>query len=57
MKPILALFQAAMSLVCFFSSIDVAVDCFQVIVILLPALHHLNKVLELIPGVRHQILT
>lgn len=56
-KPVLALFQAATFLVHFLSSIATAADCFQVIVILLPALHHMNKVAEMVPGVRHKILT
>lgn len=52
MKPVFTLSQAATFLVCLVSSIDVVVDSLQVIVIHLPVLHHLNKVIEIIPRVR-----
>lgn len=52
MKPIFILSQAATFLVCLASSIDVVVDSLQVTVIHLPVLHHLNKVIEIIPGVQ-----
>lgn len=52
MKPVLSLSQAATFLVCLVSSTDVVADSLQVTVIHLPVLHHLNKVIEIIPGVR-----
>lgn len=52
MKPIFTLSQAATFLVCLVSSTDVVADSLQVTVIHLPMLHHLNKVIEMIPGVR-----
>lgn len=52
MKPFFILSQAATFLVCLASSIDVVVDSLQVTVIHLPVLHHLNKVIEIIPGVQ-----
>lgn len=52
MKPVFTPSQAATFLVCLVSSTDVVVDSLQVIVIHLPVLHHLNKVIEIIPRVR-----
>lgn len=52
MKPIFTLSQAATFVVCLVSSTDIAADSLQVTVIHLPVLHHLNKVTEIIPGVR-----
>lgn len=48
MKPILTLLQVGLYVVYFLSSIDAAVNCLQISVILLPALHLLNKVKDVL---------